>query len=241
MIGYMKLLLISNSTNAGENYLAHALGTIGKFLGKEKINALFIPYAAVTFSYDEYESKVQKRFLETGHEIYSIHHADNPRHAIRDAEAVVVGGGNTWHLLTLLQNEDLLGNIAERVMEGMPYIGWSAGSNLACPTIKTTNDMPIIQPKSFEALGLIPFQINPHYLDSNPEGHAGETREMRIREFLKVNPSIYVAGLREGTMLWAEGKKMRLLGPKNLRLFREGMKPVELSPKDSLDFLLVTP
>ncbi len=237
----MKLLLISNSTNAGEDYLAHALKKIGEFLGKKKVKALFIPYAAVTFSYDEYERKVQKRFLETGHEVYSIHRAENPRHAIRDAEAIVVGGGNTWHLLTLLQNEDLLENIAERVMEGIPYIGWSAGSNLACPTIKTTNDMPIIQPKSFEALGLIPFQINPHYLDSNPEGHAGETREMRIREFLKINPGIYVAGLREGTMLWVEGKKVSLIGSKNLRLFREGMKPVELSPKDTLDFLLVSP
>ncbi len=237
----MKLLLISNSTNAGEDYLAHAKEKIGEFLGKEKITALFIPYAAVTFSWDEYERKVQKRFREMGHDIRSIHHAANPRHAIMDAEAIVVGGGNTWHLLALLQNEDLLDDIRERVSNGTPYIGWSAGSNLACPTIKTTNDMPIIQPHNFDALGLIPFQINPHYLDANPEGHAGETREMRIREFLKINPGIYVAGLREGTMLRIEEGRVSLIGPKNLRLFRAGMKPAELTPEDNLDFLLVTP
>ncbi len=235
------MLLISNSTNAGEDYLAHAKEKIGEFLGKEKITALFIPYAAVTFSWDEYERKVQKRFREMGHDIRSIHHAANPRHAIMDAEAIVVGGGNTWHLLALLQNEDLLDDIRERVSNGTPYIGWSAGSNLACPTIKTTNDMPIIQPHNFDALGLIPFQINPHYLDANPEGHAGETREMRIREFLKINPGIYVAGLREGTMLRIEEGRVSLIGPKNLRLFRAGMKPAELTPEDNLDFLLVTP
>ncbi len=237
----MRLLLISNSTNAGEDYLAHAKKKIGDFLGRKQRRILFIPYAAVTFSYDEYERKVKKRFQEIGHEIISIHREENPRHAIQEAEVIVVGGGNTFNLLALLQNEDILDNIGERISEGIPYIGWSAGSNLACPTIKTTNDMPIIEPKSFNALGLIPFQINPHYLDAYPEGYAGETREMRIREFLKLNPDIYVVGLREGSALRIEGNKIKLLGPENLRLFRQGMKPAELTPDDTLDFLLVKP
>lgn len=237
----MRLLLISNSTNAGEEYLAHAKKQIGLFLGKGKVKALFIPYAAVMMSFDDYERKVQKSFRDTGHDIYSIHHAENPRHAIRDAEAIVVGGGNTWHLLALLQNEDLLDVIRERIVDGIPYLGWSAGSNLACPTIRTTNDMPVIEPKSFRALGLIPFQINPHYLDANPKVYNSENREMRLHEFIRINPGIYVAGLREGTMLLVEGRKVKLLGTKSLRLFREGMKPVELSAKDTLDFLMIKP
>lgn len=230
---------MSNSTNAGEEYLAHGIGEIGKFLGTEKVTVLFIPYAAVTFSYDEYEKKVKKKFMEVGHDVISIHRSGDEAAALQEAEAIVVGGGNTWHLLTVLQEKGLLPLIREKVMAGVPYIGWSAGSNLACPTIKTTNDMPIIQPRDFSALGLIPFQINPHYLDANPAGHAGETREMRIREFLKINPGIYVAGLREGSMLRIEKGKVSLVGTKTLRLFREGMKPVELSAEDPLDFLLL--
>jgi len=230
---------MSNSTNAGEEYLAHGIGEIREFLGGKKVTALFVPYAAVTFSYDEYEKKVQKKFREAGHDIVSLHRTADEAAAIREAEAIVVGGGNTWHLLSLLQEKELLPLLRERVLDGAPYIGWSAGSNLACPTIKTTNDMPIIQPRDFNALRLIPFQINPHYLDANPEGHAGETREMRIREFLRINPEVYVAGLREGTMLRIEEDTIRLVGDRPLRLFHEGMKPVELTANDPLDFLML--
>ncbi len=230
---------MSNSTNAGEEYLAYGIEEIRHFLGGNKVTALFIPYAAVTFSWDEYETKVRKKFREAGHDVVSLHHAGDEAAAVREAEAIVVGGGNTWHLLTVLQKKGLMPLIRERVQAGVPYIGWSAGSNLACPTIRTTNDMPIIQPLDFNALDLIPFQINPHYLDANPQGHAGETREMRIREFLKIDPDIYVAGLREGTMLRVEDKKMSLIGNRSLRLFRSGMKPVELTDKDPLDFLLL--
>ena len=230
---------MSNSTNAGEEYLAHGIGEIREFLGGKKVTALFVPYAAVTFSYDEYEKKVQKKFREAGHDIVSLHRTADEAAAIREAEAIVVGGGNTWHLLSLLQEKELLPLLRERVLDGAPYIGWSAGSNLACPTIKTTNDMPIIQPRDFNALRLIPFQINPHYLDANPEGHAGETREMRIREFLRINPEVYVAGLREGTMIRIEEDRIRLVGDRPLRLFREGMKPVELTANDPLDFLML--
>ncbi|NOY37038.1 MAG: dipeptidase PepE [Chlorobi bacterium] len=237
----MRLLLISNSTNAGEEYLEYPREEIGRFLGKDKIDALFIPYAAVTFSYDEYEKKVSGRFAETGHSIRSIHHEQEPLQAIEQTEAIVVGGGNTWHLLKTLQDNKLLEPLKEAVLDGKPYIGWSAGSNMACPTIRTTNDMPITEPDNFKALSLIPFQINPHYLDANPEGHAGESRETRIREFIEINKDIYVVGLREGTMLRIENQNIKLIGPKTIRLFRKGMNPVELSGNDNLDFLLIPP
>jgi dipeptidase E len=234
----MRLLLISNSTNPGEPYLSYPKENIKKFLGDLKGKAIFIPYAAVTFSYDEYENKVAERFNETGIEIVSIHRFEDAKSAVRTASALVVGGGNTWQLLKLLIDNDLLGVIREKVLSGTPYVGWSAGSNVACPTIKTTNDMPVVEPSSFAALNLIPFQINPHYTDANPAGHAGETREQRIEEFLEINRSVYVVGLREGTMLLCENEKLHLLGDKTARIFKNGTLPQELGKGDNLTFLL---
>ncbi len=234
----MRLLLISNSTNAGEEYLDYPKEEIGRFLGEKSVKALFIPYAAVTFSFSDYEKKVRKRFREVGHDIESIHNYTDPVKAIEEAEAIVVGGGNTWQLLKIIIDNRLIEPVRNKVFEGTPYIGWSAGSNMACPTIRTTNDMPILEPGAFNAFNLIPFQINPHYLDANPDGHAGETRQQRIEEFLVVNPGIYVAGLREGTMLLLENTKLRLIGPRKLRLFRKGDEPAEFSEKDDLSFLL---
>lgn len=234
----MRLLLISNSTNPGEPYLHYPKENIRDFLGKEQIKALFIPYAAVTFSYDQYEKKVSERFREIGHDIVSIHHFDNPVEAVVNANAIVVGGGNTWMLLKTILEKKLLEPVREKVISGIPYIGWSAGSNMACPTIRTTNDMPVAEPESFDAFNLIPFQINPHYLDANPEGHAGETREQRIEEFIEVNPGIYVAGLREGTMLIREEDRLRLSGSRNIRIFRKGSSTLEISPEKDLSFLL---
>jgi len=234
----MELLLISNSTNAGESYLEHARAQIGHFLGDKPRKCLFIPYAAVSFSYEEYEKRVSDALQEFGHQIDSIHNYTYPAAALDNAEAIIVGGGNTFQLLRLLQENNLLASIIRKVKEGIPYIGWSAGSNLTCPTIRTTNDMPIVEPVDFNALGLIPFQINPHYLDANPEGHAGETREMRIQEFIEVNEGMYVVGLREGTMLRIDEHSVTLLGPHKARIFRKGMEPIELGPKDNLDFLL---
>ena len=127
--------------------------------------------------------------------------------------------------------------IREKVLQGCPYMGWSAGSNVACPSIRTTNDMPIVQPESFNALNLVPFQINPHYLDANPAGHGGETREDRIREFMVVNPDIYIVGLREATALVVEGDKMELTGSRKMRLFKAGENPREIEPGD-VSFLL---
>jgi dipeptidase E len=234
----MKLLLISNSTNPGEPYLDYPKNEILSFLGVPPVKAVFVPYAAVTFSYDDYESKVSERFREIGHDIISVHRFSDPAAAIAGAAAIVVGGGNTWKLLKMMRENRLLDIIRQKVLTGTPFIGWSAGSNVACPTIRTTNDMPIVEPGPFAALNLVPFQINPHYLDANPAGHAGETREQRIEEFIEMNPEITVVGLREGTMLVLDGNKLELRGSRNLRVFRKGQLPRELNSSDDLSFLM---
>ena len=233
----MRLLLISNSTNAGEAYLEYPKHEIGKFL--EGIDeAMFVPYAAVTISTDAYLAKVQARFAEIGVGVRSVHRESNPAGALRRARAIVVGGGNTFRLVKTMQEQGLMQVIRERVPEGVPYVGWSAGSNVACPTICTTNDMPIVEPASFNAAGLVPFQINPHYLDAHPDGHAGETREQRILEYIAANPGMYAVGLREGCMLKFEDGVLTLMGARPMRIFRHGEKPYEVNPGDDLSFLL---
>jgi dipeptidase E len=234
----MKLLLISNSTNPGEPYLDYPKNNIRDFLGIHPVKALFIPYAAVTFSFDSYEEKVRERFREVGHDIVSIHHYDDPVKAVEEAKAIVVGGGNTWKLLKAIRENSLIEIVKKKVLGGIPYIGWSAGSNVACPTIKTTNDMPVTEPDSFKAFNLVPFQINPHYLDANPSGHAGETREQRIEEFIEINPDVFVVGLREGTMLIVQSSRMHLAGPRKARIFKKGSLPAELGSEDDFSFLL---
>ena len=234
----MKLLLISNSTMAGQPYLDYPKYEIQNFLGSKPVTALFIPYAAVTFSYDEYCDKVEHRFSETGHHIRGIHTFSNSVKAIENAEAIVVGGGNTWQLVRVLHDKKLMFPIREKVFNGTPYIGWSAGANIACPSLKTTNDMPVVDPRGFDCAGLIPFQINPHYQDVKVEGHAGETREQRIEEYIELNPDTFVAGLREGTMLKLEENQLKLIGDKKCRVFKKGKTPLELSSADDLSFLL---
>jgi dipeptidase E len=233
----MKLLLISNSTTAGQPYLEWPLEHIRKFLGCVD-SVAFVPYAAVTFSYDDYEAKVQARFDDLGIEVRSVHHEADPARAIREAEAICVGGGNTFALLKKMQEQGLVDAIRMAVTElGTPYVGWSAGSNICCPTISTTNDMPIVEPESFKAVGVIPFQINPHFLDAHPEGHAGETREQRIEEYIEANPDIWVAGLREGCLLKMEDGPMKLVGPSSMRVFHRGDVPLEVAPGEDLSFL----
>ncbi|MDO8930218.1 MAG: dipeptidase PepE, partial [Bacteroidota bacterium] len=146
--------------------------------------------------------------------------------------------GNTWQLVRMMHENKLMDVIREKVVNGTPFVGWSAGSNVACPTLRTTNDMPVIDPLGFDTIGLIPFQINPHYLDANPEGHGGETRQQRIEEFLEINPELYVVGLREGTMLRVEDQKMSLIGNRTARIFRKGAEFFELSSDDDFSFLL---
>jgi len=234
----MRLLLISNSTNPGEPYLDYPKHNIREFLGEKRVNCLFIPYAGVTMSFDEYETRVNERFAEIGHDLISIHHASDPVEAVRKADAIVVGGGNTFQLIKMIQDFGLIEPVREKVLGGTPFVGWSAGSNVCCPTIRTTNDMPILEPESFRAFHLIPFQINPHYTDKNPPGHAGETREDRIMEYLAANPGDTVLGLREGCMFRIEGKKMSLTGKYPVRLFRFNEAPVELdSSQDFSQFL----
>lgn len=233
----MKLLLISNSTNAGEEYLKYPVENIGRHL-QGVCEIVFVPYAAVTFSYDEYERKVQKRFDEIGVRVRSIHRAADPRKAIREAEAICVGGGNTFALAKKMQEQGLMTAILRKIKDGTPYVGWSAGSNVCCPTICTTNDMPIVEPQSFQAIGAVRFQINPHYLDANPEGHAGETREQRILEYIEANPRRYVVGLREGCMLRLENGRLELIGSRPMRIFKKGIEPFEVKAGDDLSFLL---
>ena len=234
----MRLLLISNSTMAGEAYLDYPKHEIKNFLGEKPVKALFIPYAGVTFSFDDYEKKVKERFNEVGHDVVSIHTFGDPVRAVREAEAIVVGGGNTWQLVKMIHDNRLIEAVREKVMHGTPYIGWSAGSNVACPTIKTTNDMPISEPDSFRAFDLVRFQINPHYLDANPDGHAGETREDRIMEFLHVNRDTTVLGLREGCMFRIEDGDISLIGKKAVRVFQFGDDPYEIEPGGDLSAFL---
>ena len=233
----MKLLLISNSTNAGEAYLQYPIQQIAEHL-KGIDEVVFIPYAAVTFSYAAYEQKVQSRFDEIGIKVRSIHRAKDPRRMIREAKAICVGGGNTFALTKKMQEQGLMKAILKKVKEGTPYVGWSAGSNVTCPTICTTNDMPIVQPESFKAIGAVKFQINPHYLDANPEGHAGETREQRILEYLEANRSRYVVGLREGCMLRIDDNGIELIGSRPMRIFKKGQPTYEVNPGEDLSFLL---
>lgn len=224
----MRLLLISNSTRAGEAYLEYPKEHIRNFLGKDRLRCLFLPYAGVTISFDEYEARVRERFAEIGHDVRSIHHASDPVAAVEQADAIIVGGGNTFQLIKMIQEFGLIDPVRKKVLAGTPYVGWSAGSNVTCPSIRTTNDMPILEPESFNAFHLVPFQINPHYTDLNPPGHAGETREDRILEYLAANPGDTVLGLREGCMFVVEENQMKLIGDKTVRMFRFSQSPVEL-------------
>jgi dipeptidase E len=227
-----RLLLISNSTLHGSGYLDHAEQEIRDFLGDLK-HVLFVPFALL--DRDKYAVSAQARFQKMGYELTSIHKAVNPVQAVSETDAMFIGGGNTFRLLKTLYEFDLIDVIRERVEAGMPYIGSSAGSNMACPTIKTTNDMPIVEPPSFNALGLVSFQINPHYLDPDPNSkHMGETREERIVQFLEENETP-VVGLREGAILRIENGETILKGSTGARIFRRGFEPLELSPVARLD------
>jgi dipeptidase E len=204
-------------------------------LGSVK-SVLFIPYAL--YDRDAYALQARKRFEKMGFDLTSIHTASDPAQVINDTEAVFIGGGNTFRLLKALYDFDLIERLRRRVAEGMPYVGSSAGSNVAGPTIKTTKDMPIVQPPSFEALGLVPFQISPHFLDPDPNStHMGETQEERILQFLEENDTT-VAGLREGAMVRVENGSTTLKGSSGARIFRKGLGPVEVQPGAQLDSLL---
>jgi dipeptidase E len=230
-----RLLLISNSTLHGSGYLDHAESEIRDALG-EVLRVLFVPFAL--YDRNAYANQAQKRFAAMGYELVSIHQATNAKGAVESAEAIFIGGGNTFRLLNSLYQHHLLEPIRRRVNDGMLYIGSSAGSNVATPTIKTTNDMPIVEPPSFEALGLVRFQINPHYLDPDPNSkHMGETREERLKQYLEENDTP-VIGLREGTMLRVENGATILKGNSSARIFRRGLEPIEIAPGTDVEELL---
>jgi dipeptidase E len=233
-----RLLLISNSTLHGMGYLDHAELEIRDLMGDRRC-LLFIPYAL--HDRGEYASKARARFQRMGFSLLSVHDVSNATRAVEQAEVIFIGGGNTFRLLKGLQDHDLLDPIRKKVAAGVPFIGSSAGSIVACPTLKTTKDMPIVQPPSFEALSLVPFQISPHYLDPDPSStHMGETQEERITQFLEENDTP-VVGLREGSMLRVNAGTVTLRGPHSARIFRVGDKPVEAVPGSDLVELLQTP
>ncbi len=223
---------------AGEEYFAFPQPYIKEFLGTAPKKIVFIPFAGVGFSFDEYEQKVQAKLDQHGYEVTSIHKFDDYEKAILEAECIMVGGGNTWHLTRLLHEHKLIEPVRKRVIEdGIPYVGWSAGSNVACPTLKTTNDMPIVDPLKFDTFNLVPFQINAHYTDLVVKGHGGETREMRLNEFIVANPDTYVLGLREGSMIWVENGKYILKGlDQPCKVFKNGQKTTEYTDLSKLKF-----
>ena len=230
-----RILLISNSTLYGSGYLDHAEAEIRSFLGDLK-RVLFVPFAI--YDRDRYAATAQQRFARMGYELSSVHTAANPVQAVNHTDAIFIGGGNTFRLLKSLYDFDLLDAIRARVEGGMPYIGSSAGSNVAGPTIRTTNDMPIVEPPSFDALDLVSFQINPHYLDPDPNSkHMGETREERIVQFLEENDTP-VVGLREVAMLRIENGEIVLRGSTGARIFRRGVDPIETLPGAQLNAFL---
>ncbi|HSC47172.1 MAG TPA: dipeptidase PepE [Gammaproteobacteria bacterium] len=235
-----RLLLLSSSRTPGTDFLEHARGHIRDFLGRDVKRVTLVPYAAVAWSYAALTERVLPVFRDLGYGCTSLHDSRDPRAALAAAEALVVAGGNTFRLLQQLQALKLLGPLRERVQSGVPYLGWSAGSNLACPTIRTTNDMPAAWPDGGDALGLVPFQINPHYTERSLPEHHGETRDDRLREFMILNPGVTVVGLREGSALRVEDGRLALLGDLNARVFREG-EARELAPGESAQFLLERP
>jgi len=232
-----RLLLISNSTVHGRGYLDHVETEIREFVGT-RTRVLFVPFALRDRG--AYTATVQARFRAIGLSLHSVHDVSNMVRAVDEADVIFVGGGNTFRLLKGLYDHDLLGQIRRRVAAGMPYIGSSAGSIVACPSLKTTKDMPVVQPPSFEALGLVPFQISPHYLDPDLSStHMGETQEERIKQFLEENAE-NVIGSREGSFLRVEEGVVTLKGPHTARIFRRGEEPVEVAPDSDLGTLLET-
>ncbi|MBW3670996.1 MAG: dipeptidase PepE [Acidobacteria bacterium] len=228
-------MLISNSTMYGGDYLAHCREGLAEILEGRK-TLLFVPYALA--DHDGYAAKAAEGLALIDVDVESIHTAPDPMSAVRSAEAIFIGGGNTFRLLKTLYEKGLLDPIRERVREGVPYLGSSAGSNVACATIRTTNDMPIVEPPSFDALGLVPFNLNPHYQDPEPSSrHMGETREERIVQFLEENDRI-VVGLREGAWLRVEDDQMTLEGTTGARIFRRGTEPAEHQRGERLDWVL---
>ena len=218
-------LLISASSYQDTGYLRHCKNWVKDFLGENgKEEILFIPYAGVRRTNDEYEQKVIDRLKNKN--IKSIHHYEDKISAIKNASSIAVGGGNTFMLLYTLYKLNLIEPIKEAVANGTKYFGWSAGANIAGKTMMTTNDMPIIMPKSFDSLNIFPYQINPHFISGKLAGHNGESREERLEEFLIANPKETIYALPEGTALLVEGNEVEVIGHSEILKF-EYQKEIE--------------
>ncbi|AHG89001.1 peptidase S51 dipeptidase E [Gemmatirosa kalamazoonensis] len=216
------LILLSNSRDPQGRYLHHCRDVLAELLKGVK-RVTFVPYASVVAPWDDYMAKLRDALAPIGVGVDGVHRAEYAAQAIRDAEAIAVGGGNTFHLLQHLQESGALDALRERALAGVPYFGWSAGAVIAGPTIRTTNDMPIVEPPNgLGALGLVPFQINAHFTDLHPRGFQGETRRERLAEFLVANPTLAVVGLPEGDWLRVDGDAVTLEGPHEAVLFRDG-------------------
>ena len=240
MFSKRRLLLLSNSTLHPTGYLEYAKDHIVRFLTSNGVKkVLFVPYALR--DQDSYAATARKPFEEWGFEFESVHQVGGePAEAVKKANCVFVGGGNTFQLLDRLYETGLISAIRDRVLrDGMPYIGSSAGTNVSTASINTTNDMPIVYPPTFEALGLVPFNINPHFLDADPEStHKGETREERLSQYHKIPGRPPVLALREGSILNVEGDRATLIGNFHARLFIQGEETKEHPPGSDLSFLL---
>lgn len=233
-----RLLLLSSSRDAAGVYLLHSASAIREILGPSVRRVLFIPYAGVTISHADYAAKAAAPFATLGYQLQSIADAPIAVGAVARAEAIVIGGGNTFQLLATLHDRNLLGAIRARVHAGAPYIGWSAGAVITAPTIGTTNDMPIVEPRSLRALNLIPFQINAHFTDFQQPNHQGETRAERLEEYIAINRSVSVMGLREGNSLRIVDDAISLNGEGTAPVFAYGSARTEYSAGDDLSFLL---
>lgn len=232
----IRLLLGGGGQYAPQDRKNALIYEIKKFLGQSVKQILFIPYALK--DYNKYLSMMLEFGINAGYEMNSIHNYRNPLETVNQAQAIFIGGGNTFRLLNELYEKDLINILKQKVASGTPYIGISAGSNVVCPSIKTTNDMPIIEPPSFKSLDLIPFQINPHYFDPEPNSlHQGESREKRIQEYHELNYNT-VVGMREGSILHIEGSKIYLCGTNGVKVFIRNQEPQEYKQGDRLDILL---
>jgi dipeptidase E len=234
----MRLLLLSNSTNPGEPYLAWPLPHLRDFLGSGT-RLFFVPWAGVRMSPGTYANAVREALAPLGVTLVGAHETRDPAAELARADAIAIGGGNTFQLLAQLYANDLLDPVRERVRAGLPYVGWSAGTNVACPTIMTTNDMPIVEPRSFAALGLVAFQVNPHYTEARLPNHGGETRPERIAEYLELQRDACVVGLREGSGLRLEGERLSLVGRSPAIVFRHGAAPREAGPDGDLATIIL--
>lgn len=229
-----RVLMLSSSKAGSEEYLQHTIPMLRQFIPDVK-ELLFIPFAGVSVNWDDYTTKVQTAL--SNYHVKGIHQTPNAQQALENAQAILVGGGNTFHLLNQLYQQKLLEPLKTRVNQGTPYIGWSAGSNICGNSIRTTNDMPIVQPPSFDALNFVPFQLNPHYSDYQAPGHNGETRAQRIEEFCILNPKMPVIGIREGCALVLHGNSLILKGELDGVVF-EGGSQLMINPDQDLSTYL---